>query len=147
MNNSVALDFREWLGGEKKINDYCHDVKTFSSLHRDLQSSLCLWTAPGDWPAEVQDLRTHLCSASGPCFLSEVLDEDPVSMSLATTFCEINTQELEPPAKRRRTLPDGGEDEKFSTYDEIVMKLNGSISDSPVLNLSSLDQIIRWGLN
>jgi hypothetical protein len=23
---SVALDFRQWLGGEQKINDYCHSL-------------------------------------------------------------------------------------------------------------------------
>lgn len=124
---------------EPSIADYCRDVSKFSILHRDLQLALCLWTSPGDWPVEIEELRSHLCSKSEQFFVSDTLNEDPVSVLLIKRFCEINTEEPEHPAKRRKTLPDSGKNEGRSLYDDIVMSLNGSTSESLDLSLDRLN--------
>ncbi|CAI6340552.1 unnamed protein product [Periconia digitata] len=130
-------------GLEPSIADFCRDTSMFVSLHRDLKLSLCLWTPAGDWPAEVEELRSHLCSDNEHVFLSEELNEDYLSLNAVKVFRDKNEKQSEPPAKRRKTLAEAGEGKQADAYQELVVLLNTSKSESPVLNLSGLDQTIR----
>lgn len=68
------------------------------------------------------------------------------SQSITKTFRAINVVDEDRPAKRRKTLPESaeieGKDVNEATYEQLVMKLNGSTQESPVLNLSALHNII-----
>lgn len=65
------------------------------------------------------------------------------SMSVVKSFSSINLGDEDRPAKRRKTLPDASEDINHSTYRQLVIALNGSTQESPVLNLSNLHSTIQ----
>jgi serine/threonine-protein kinase ATR len=63
-------------------------------------------------------------------------------MPIMKTFRILNQGDEERPAKRRKTLPESTEDINESVWQRLVVTLNGSTQDSPVLNLSNLPNII-----
>ncbi|KAL6169979.1 serine/threonine-protein kinase M1 [Exserohilum turcicum] len=123
------------------INRSFQDTENFTKLHKDLQLALCLWTSPGAWPLHVADLRKELCENETGSFSDAQLSEE--SASTVKAFRALNLGEESRPAKRRKKLPDSTEDINQSTYEQLVMTLNGSTQDSPVLNLSNLHNIIQ----
>lgn len=65
-------------------------------------------------------------------------------MSVVKTFRELNLGDGNRPAKRRKTFPDSTEDVGGSTYEQVMMVLNGNTQASPVLNLSNLQNIVQY---
>ncbi|KAF1947946.1 hypothetical protein EJ02DRAFT_429695 [Clathrospora elynae] len=126
---------------EAVVARFCQNVEQFSRLHRDLQLALCLWTAPGIWPMEVADIRKELCESESESFSDAQLAAE--SISIIKTFRALNLGDEDRPAKRRKTLPDSTEDLNESAYEQLVMVLNGSTQDSPVLNLANLHNIVQ----
>ncbi|CAA9966791.1 Protein kinase rad3 [Pyrenophora teres f. maculata] len=126
---------------EKSVARTCQDVDHFSSFHKDLQLALCLWTGPGAWPVHVADLRKELCENESASFSDVGLSEQ--STPLIKTYCSLNIITEDRPTKRRKTIPDASEDINRSTYEKLVVSLNSSTQDSPVLNLSNLHNIIQ----
>lgn len=112
-----------------------------SFLANWIKLALCLWTSPGAWPLHVADLRKELCENETGSFSDAQLSEE--SASTVKAFRALNLGEESRPAKRRKKLPDSTEDINQSTYEQLVMTLNGSTQDSPVLNLSNLHNIIQ----
>jgi len=101
-----------------------------------------LWTSPGTWPAEVEDARNELCTNASGSFTDPQLLEG--AASVLKSFRGLNlTDEEDRPVKRRKTLPDSSEDVNISVYEQLVMVLNGSTQDSPVLNLSDLHNLVQ----
>jgi serine/threonine-protein kinase ATR len=74
-------------------------------------------------------------------FLAEELKQEWALF--AKTFRQTNPADEERPAKRRRTLPENAGDENPDAYGELKMILNGSSSESPVLDLSDLHNIVQ----
>ncbi|KAF2678362.1 hypothetical protein K458DRAFT_348412 [Lentithecium fluviatile CBS 122367] len=126
---------------EPSVASYCWDIAAFTSLHRDLQLALCLWTPPGNWPAEVEELRAALCSDGSDAFWNDELNQ--TSCFFVRGFRRMNLVDEERPAKRRRTLPESPEEAHPSTYSQLVMVLNGGSPESPMLQLSNLHHIIE----
>jgi serine/threonine-protein kinase ATR len=89
----------------------------------------------------VADLRKELCENESGGFSDLRLSEE--SGPVLKTFRALNLGDESRPAKRRKTLPDSAEDVNNSTYQRLVVVLNGSTEDSPVLNLSNLHNIIE----
>jgi len=85
-------------------------------------------------------LRKELCENESASFSDIELSEQ--STPLVKTFRSLNLSNEDRPAKRRKTSPDASEDINRSTYEQLVVLLNGSTQDSPVLNLSNLHNII-----
>ncbi|KAK1911299.1 hypothetical protein P3342_012598 [Pyrenophora teres f. teres] len=126
---------------EKSVARTCQDVDHFSSFHKDLQLALCLWTGPGAWSVHVADLRKELCENESASFSDVGLSEQ--STPLIKTYCSLNIITEDRPTKRRKTIPDASEDINRSTYEKLVVSLNSSTQDSPVLNLSNLHNLIQ----
>ena len=91
---------------------------------------------------EIADLRKTLCDNETGSFSDAQLSEQ--SLSVAKTFRALNVGDENRPAKRRRKLPESAEDFSDSTYALIVMALNGSTQESPVLNLANLHNIVQY---
>jgi serine/threonine-protein kinase ATR len=89
----------------------------------------------------IADLRKELCESESGSFSDAQLSEE--SMPFMQTFRMLNLGDEERPTKRRKTLPEPTEDVNESVYQRLVMTLNGSTQDSPVLNLSNLHNIIQ----
>ena len=89
----------------------------------------------------IADLRKELCESESESFSDAQLSEE--SIPIMRTFRMLNLGDEERPAKRRKTLPESTEDANESVYQRLVMLLNGSTQDSPVLNLSNLHNIIQ----
>ncbi|KAJ4304960.1 serine/threonine-protein kinase M1 [Kalmusia sp. IMI 367209] len=123
------------------VRGFCHDVLKFTTLHEDLQLSLCLWTMPGDWPVMIQELRTLLCSDTTQIFSTDELNDQ--SIAITKTFRQVNKVDKEPPAKRRRTVPEVDEDTRSDIFNRLVSLLNGSASESPVLHLKNFHALIQ----
>ena len=87
------------------------------------------------------ELRKELCENESESFSDIELSEQ--SMPVVKTFRLLNLSNEERPAKRRKTLPNASEDINRSTYEQLVVSLNGSTQDSPVHNLSNLHNIIQ----
>ncbi|KAF2712355.1 hypothetical protein K504DRAFT_372017 [Pleomassaria siparia CBS 279.74] len=119
---------------EPRITHICQNVAKFNVLERDLQLAFCLWTSPGDWSDEVTDLRSALCSDNTQMFSDSLLQE--VSVSILRIFKETNTTDVERPTKRLKVLSDGTG--ALTTYNELLVVLNGSSQESPVLELTGL---------
>jgi serine/threonine-protein kinase ATR len=88
----------------------------------------------------IAELRKELCGSESGSFSDAQLSED--SMPIMKTFRILNQGDEERPAKRRKTLPESTEDINESVWQRLVVTLNGSTQDSPVLNLSNLPNII-----
>ncbi|KAG9191621.1 serine/threonine-protein kinase ATR [Alternaria panax] len=125
---------------EEIVTRACRDVDHFSKLHKDLQLALCLWTAPGTWPMHVADIRKDLCESDTGSFSKAQLTED--ATQILNVFRVLNLGSEERPTKRRKTLPETS-DINHTTYERLVMLLNGNTHDSPVLNLSGLHNIME----
>lgn len=71
------------------------------------------------------------------------LTED--SHSTLKLFCELNFSDGAEgrPAKRRRTKQELPEDINITAYEQLVMFLNGSVLESPVLNLTNLYNVVQ----
>jgi serine/threonine-protein kinase ATR len=91
---------------------------------------------------EVADLRKELCTNPLGAFPNpQVFGE---ATAVLKTFRALNLgDEDDRPTKRRKTLPDSSEDINELTYKQLVIVLNGSSQESPVLNLSNLHNIIQ----
>ncbi|CAO2647756.1 Nn.00g086780.m01.CDS01 [Neocucurbitaria sp. VM-36] len=126
---------------EFSIAEVCQDAERFSALHKDLQLALCLWTSPGSWPSEVANLRKEICTNESGSFSDAQLVEQ--SASVVQTFRGMNLGDEDRPAKRRKTLPEPAENTNVSTYEQMMIVLNGSTQESPVLNLANLHNIIQ----
>jgi serine/threonine-protein kinase ATR len=87
------------------------------------------------------DIRKELCINPAASFTNPQLFID--STSVVKTFQILNTSTDEPPAKRRKTLPEFSEDTSTSIYEQLVVFMNGSIHESPVLNLANLHNTIQ----
>jgi serine/threonine-protein kinase ATR len=105
------------------------------------KSALCLWTSPDSWPLQVVDTRKELCTNITGCFSDTQLLKD--SALPVKAFRALNLTNDERPAKRRKTLPDSSDDISKSTYEQLVLYLNGSVHDSPVHNLANLHNIVQ----
>lgn len=101
---------------------------------------MCLWTTTGDWPGATQELRALLCSDTAQPFESDELNQ--VSIKVLKNFRARNEAQEEPPAKRRRTVPEREQDTS-DIENHLVMMLNGSSSESPVLHLKDLHITIQ----
>jgi serine/threonine-protein kinase ATR len=88
----------------------------------------------------IADLRRELCESESGSFSDAQLSRE--SMSIVKTFRVLNLGDEERPSKRQKTLPGSSKDINDSSYERLVMALNGSTQDSPVLNLSNLHNII-----
>jgi serine/threonine-protein kinase ATR len=89
----------------------------------------------------VADLRKELCESESGGFSDAQLSEEFIP--IMKTFRMLNLGDEERPAKRQKTLPESTEDVNESVYQRLVMLLNDSTQDSPVLNLSNLHNIIQ----
>lgn len=91
---------------------------------------------------EVAAVRRELCSDESDGFVVPHLLEE--SASLLKMFRSVNLDdENARPAKRRKTLPEPHEDISRSAYDRLTMVLNGSLQESPILNLANLHNIVQ----
>jgi serine/threonine-protein kinase ATR len=90
---------------------------------------------------QVADLRKELCENESGSFSNAQLSEE--SVSAVKAFRALNLGDGDRPAKRRKKLPESSEDINRYTYEQLVMTLNGSTHDSPVLSLSNLQNIIQ----
>lgn len=104
------------------------------------QLSICLWTASGDWPTEVQELRAHLCSDAGKPFENDELNDQ--SVEVVKAFRLANKKVEEPPAKRRRKEVD--KDTPSDLLNHLVMLLTGGSSKSPVSDLKNLHILVQY---
>ncbi|KAF1978386.1 hypothetical protein BU23DRAFT_586870 [Bimuria novae-zelandiae CBS 107.79] len=121
------------------ITEICHDVAQLTTLHRDLQLSICLWTTPGDWPGVVQELRSLLCSDAISPFTNPFENEElgELSVTVIGAFRSMNKPAEEPSVKRRKTAAGPGAD-SFDMLNHLVTLLNRSLSDSPDSHLKNL---------
>jgi serine/threonine-protein kinase ATR len=88
----------------------------------------------------IADIRKELCEGATDSFSDARLSEE--STPTMKAFRALNLGNEERPAKRRKTLPDTS-DINHTTYERLIMALNGSSHDSPILNLSNLHNIIE----
>jgi serine/threonine-protein kinase ATR len=95
-----------------------------------------LWISRGDWPDEIAELRDVLCSDERPIFSDIQLHEE--SLSTVKIFRDSNTVDEERPTKRQKVAKVSDQDECQASYKELVSFLNGSLEDSPSLELSGL---------
>jgi serine/threonine-protein kinase ATR len=86
-------------------------------------------------------MRKGLCTNTVGSFTDPQLLKE--STTVVKTFRALNLSDDERPAKRRKTLPNSSEDVNESAYQNIVMLLNGSAQDSPVLSLANLHNIVQ----
>jgi serine/threonine-protein kinase ATR len=120
---------------------------SYTALHQQWdinrwQSALCLWTTPGAWPLAVAETRKELCINESASFTDPQLLEQ--AKSVLKSFHGLNLGEEEDrPAKRRKTLPDSGNDVNVSTYEHCKSILVGSDGQSSVSNLSDLHNMIQ----
>ncbi|KAF2019578.1 hypothetical protein BU24DRAFT_419179 [Aaosphaeria arxii CBS 175.79] len=121
---------------ETAIASACQNVTAFSTLIRDLQLAFCLWTSPGDWPSEVDDIRQSLCSSATVSFSDEQLQQD--SISVTTTFRQMNAPESPRASKRQKTAPDDDEDLARKEYDRLIQFVAGATDGDSMADLSGL---------
>jgi serine/threonine-protein kinase ATR len=88
----------------------------------------------------IADIRRELCESATDSFSNAQVSE--ASTPVLKAFRVLNSENEERPAKRRKTLPDTS-DINHTTYERLVMALNGSTHDSPILNLSNLHNIME----
>jgi serine/threonine-protein kinase ATR len=86
-------------------------------------------------------MRKDLCTNTVGSFTDPQLLKE--STTVAKIFRALNLGDDERPTKRRKTLPNSPEDVNESAYQNIVMLLNGSTQDSPVLSLANLHNIVQ----
>ncbi|KAL5418072.1 hypothetical protein PMIN06_006043 [Paraphaeosphaeria minitans] len=115
------------------IAGICQNMSDLGTLERDLKLAICLWTTPGDWPAEVQEFRALLSSETGRPFDDEELNDQ--SVHVINAFRTANKGDEQPPAKRRRTAPEPDSDAPVDVLNQLVLLLNGSSAESPVMDL------------
>lgn len=89
----------------------------------------------------IADLRKELCENESGSFLNAQISEE--STSAVKAFRALNLGDEDRPAKRRKTLPESSENINHSTYERLVLTLNGSTQDSPVFNLANLQNTIE----
>ncbi|KAH7552423.1 hypothetical protein BM1_08374 [Bipolaris maydis] len=126
---------------EHAVDRLFQDEECFVKLHKDLQLALCLWTSPGTQSMQVADLRKELCENEFGSFSHAQLSEE--SMSAVKAFRALNLGDGDRPAKRRKKFPEASEDINQDTLRRIMMIVNGSTQDSPVLNLFNPQDIIQ----
>lgn len=141
---------------EHAVNRLFQDEECFVKLHKDLQVrnphlvrsltdeiklALCLWTSPDMKSMQVANLRKELCENEFGSFSDAQLSEE--SMSAVKAFRALNLGDGDRPAKRRKKLPESSEDVNQDALRRIMMSLNGSIHDSPVLFLSNAQDLIQ----
>jgi serine/threonine-protein kinase ATR len=151
MSRSIILEILE-----PSVTNLCQHVEVFIALQRDLkvcrtaqlgyitnktQLALCLWTLPGAWPAEIEQIRKELCSDVSGGFSDAHLARE--SIMVAKLFRESNPADEERSAKRRKTLPGTSNDINENVYHELLMIMNGSSYETPVLNLSNFQDIVQ----
>lgn len=107
------------------------------------QAALCLWTLPGSWSSEVAATRTELCEAASKSFTDAHLFEDSALALKTFRALNLDAEDTDRPAKRRRTIPDSSDDDEPATYERLMAILNGSSEDSPVPNLANLHNIVQ----
>jgi serine/threonine-protein kinase ATR len=73
-------------------------------------------------------------------FLNNELNE--ASTRVVSFFREKHKSSEEPPAKRRRTVPEQNNSQS-DILNHLMMTLNGSSSDSPVLDLKDFHLLIQ----
>jgi serine/threonine-protein kinase ATR len=88
----------------------------------------------------VADIRKELCESDTGSFSNAQLTDE--STQILKVFRELNLGGEERPTKRRKTLPDTS-DINRTTYERLMMVLNDSTYDSPILNLSNLHNIME----
>ncbi|KAF2267881.1 hypothetical protein CC78DRAFT_565700 [Lojkania enalia] len=125
---------------EPSVLRICKDTSIFKSLEKDLQLAICLWTSPGDWPIEINELRSSLLSGDVHIFSNDQLQHDSVLFLKA--FRQLNLAENERPAKRQKTTPDVDTISCQAIYVELTMQVNGSTQDRLVDGLASLHESI-----
>lgn len=87
--------------------------------------------------------RRELCTDASKGFTDPQLLDD--SAALLQTFRSLNSGDNDDrPAKRRKTLSESASGNiNRSMYEQLMVHLNGSFQDSPVLNLANLHNIIQ----
>lgn len=105
------------------------------------QLALCLWTTKGSWPASTEHLRKELCTNGAASFTSVQIAED--ATKCVEDFQRMHLGENRP-AKRRKTQHKPSGDANISAYHELMILLNGSSQESPVLNLSNLHNVVQY---
>lgn len=88
-------------------------------------------------------MRKELCVNESGSFSDAILTDEAVAITKA--FRLVNLGDEDRPAKRRKLLPDSIENQDFNalTFGKLVVSLNGSTQESPVINLSNLHNIIQ----
>ena len=89
----------------------------------------------------VADLRKELCENESGGFLNAQLSEE--STSSVKAFRALNLGDEDRPAKRQKTLPGSLDRTNTAVYNRIIMILNGSTPDAPILNTTDLVNTIR----
>lgn len=102
---------------------------------------MCLWIPKGEWPEKTESLCEELCLNGTASFTSVQIAEDATKCVQVFQRMHLNGDR---PAKRRKTLHESSEDANTSAYHQLTILLNGSSQDSPILNLSNLNQIIEY---
>jgi serine/threonine-protein kinase ATR len=85
-------------------------------------------------------VRQSLYSDAMASFSDERLQHE--SISFLQIFRDLNMADSPRPTKRRRTLQNSDEDEQQAIYQKLVMTVNGSSQDSPVVDLSGIHATI-----
>jgi serine/threonine-protein kinase ATR len=88
----------------------------------------------------IADIRKELCESDAGNFSTPQLTEE--SKQILKAFRVLNLGSEERPTKRQKTLPDTS-DINHTTYERLMVVLNGSTYDSPILNLSNLHSIME----
>lgn len=89
----------------------------------------------------VADLRKELCENELGGFSNVQLCEE--STSSVKAFRALNLGDGDRPAKRQKTLPGSPDDINPAVYNRLIMILNGSTTDSPVLDTTDLVNTIK----
>ncbi|KAH7138990.1 hypothetical protein B0J11DRAFT_32467 [Dendryphion nanum] len=125
---------------EPAITDLCQNVVAFCSLQRDLQLAICLWTSPGEWPAEIKEVRDSLCSSTATSFSDGGLQNE--SIPLVRTFKQLNVLETERPLKRQKVSQNEKWQNLNDTYASLVKTVKEYDQNAEVYNLSNLHSSI-----
>jgi serine/threonine-protein kinase ATR len=98
-----------------------------------------LWTSPGDWPTEVNELRAALCSGSSEIFQDNQLKSD--ASTVLDIFRELNIVDRERATKRRRITDRTMQGDYHVPYNQLIARVKQN-EENPAPQLSGLHESI-----
>ncbi|KAF2747396.1 hypothetical protein M011DRAFT_458655 [Sporormia fimetaria CBS 119925] len=108
------------------ILSICQVAEKLTKLDLDLQLALSLWTSAGDWPPEMEELRSTVCSDSAKVFTHAELQE--ASVPVVRLFKVLNRADDGRPLKRRRTTKHLSSDNPADVYEQLVGEVSSNAS-------------------